>query len=265
MLDLEFSQLSDTGLQRDHNEDSLGYFSPANPQDAGSRRWLFALADGVGGHDRGEVASRVAIDAIVSEFGRLSQDEPLTAALPKLLQAANAKVFEAAHSAAGTSNMATTMVACAFRYDRAVVAHAGDSRCYLVRRGYAASVTRDHTVTSDQVRLGLLTAAEARNSTSSHILSRALGVNMFLSVDSSEHQIYADDIFLLCSDGLHHSVKEDDIVRLTSNNASLDVAAKELVELANQRDGSDNVSVQLIRIREVERVGMYRGRHYKLP
>ena len=219
----------------------------------------------VGGHDRGEIASRVAVDAIVSAFGRLDQDELLTSALPKLLQAANAKVFEAAHSAAGKSNMATTMVACAFRYDRAVVAHAGDSRCYLVRRGYAASLTRDHTVTSDQVRLGLLTAAEARSSTTSHILSRALGVNMFLSVDSSEHQIYAGDIFLLCSDGLHHSVKEDDIVRLTSADAGLDGAAKELVELANQRDGSDNVSVQLIRIREVERVGMYRGRHYKLP
>ena len=265
MLDLEFSQLSDTGLQRDHNEDSVGYFRPADPQDAGSRRWLFALADGVGGHDRGEVASRVAIDAVVAEFGRLSQDEPLTTALPKLLQAANAKVFEAGHGAAGTSNMATTMVACAFRYERAVVAHAGDSRCYLVRRGYAAALTRDHTVTSEQVRLGLLTAAEARSSTTSHILSRALGINMFLSVDSSEHQIYPDDIFLLCSDGLHHSVKEDDIVRLTSANANLDEAAYNLVELANRRDGSDNVSVQLIRIRDIERVGMYRGRHYKLP
>jgi protein phosphatase len=265
MLDLEFFQLSDPGLQRDHNEDSCGYFDPPTTEEIRSRGWLFALADGVGVHDRGEVASRMAVQAMVSGFARLSPEESLTGALPKLVQAANTQVYEAARSTfSGPSNMATTLVACALRYDRAVVAHAGDSRCYLLRKGAAMQLTRDHTLANEQLRLGLLTSAEASVSTNSHILSRALGGDMFLNVDSSEHQVLAGDLLLLCSDGLHHSIEPVDMVRIAATYTPLSSVARALIELANQRDGSDNISVQLIRILAVEQVGMYRGRHYKL-
>jgi protein phosphatase len=87
---------------------------------------------------------------------------------------------------------------------------------------------------------------------------------MFLNVESSEHQIFPGDVLLQCSDGLHHSIQPEDIVRLTSGGVLLEEAAQELINLANQRDGSDNISVQLVRVKSVERVGMYRGRHYKL-
>jgi protein phosphatase len=247
MLELEFAQLSDPGSVRDHNEDFLGCVSPADPDQARTHGWLFALADGVGGQDRGEVASRVAIESILAGFRKAARGESLTSLLPRLVQAANTHVFEAGHAAAPAgSNMATTIVACALRFDRAIISHAGDSRCYLIRQGYAASLTRDHII--------------------SNILSRSLGNNMFLSVDTSENQIFAGDTLLLCSDGLHHSLAPDDIVKLAGQpNADLENAAAELVALAKQRDGSDNMSVQLIRVRGVERVGMYRGRHYKLP
>jgi protein phosphatase len=265
MLDLEFFQLSDPGRQRDHNEDCVGYFAPVSPDDARSRGWLFALADGVGGQDRGEVASRLAIDTVIQEFGKASKNDALTTVLPKLVQTANSKVYETAmHTGPAGSNMATTMVACALRYDRAIVAHAGDSRCYLIRQGYAASVTRDHTISGEQLRMGLITAGEATVSRTSHVLSRSLGGNMFLNVESSEHQIFPGDVLLQCSDGLHHSIQPEDIVRLTSGGVLLEEAAQELINLANQRDGSDNISVQLVRVKSVERVGMYRGRHYKL-
>ena len=264
MLDLEFAQLSDSGKVRDHNEDYLGYFAPAGDDQARTHGWLFVLADGVGGHDRGEVASRLAVDTVVEGFRRATRNESLTSLLPKLMQTANQKVYETAHAATGGSNMATTMVACALRYDRAIVSHAGDSRCYLLRQGVAAAITRDHTLSNDQVRMGVVTQGEAAKSRHSNVLSRSLGGNMFLSVDTSENQVYPEDVLLLCSDGMHNSVEPQDIAKLAGGGGSLVTAAQELVALAKERDGGDNISVQLIRVRAVERVGMYRGRHYKL-
>jgi protein phosphatase len=265
MLDLEFFQLTDPGRQRDHNEDYVGYFAPDTPDDARSLGWLFALADGVGGQAHGEVASQLAVDTLVDGFSKISKNDALSSVLPKLVQAANHEVYERALTTGPSgSNMATTMVACALRYDRAIVAHAGDSRCYLVRQGYAAPITRDHTVSNEQLRLGLITTAEAGEARTSHVLSRALGSGMFLNVETSEHQIFPGDLLLLCSDGLHHSVQPEDMADTLSGDASLEEAAHALIDLANQRDGSDNMSVQLVRVKTVERVGMYRGLHYKL-
>jgi len=265
MLDLEFAQLSDPGRVRDHNEDYLGHVAPATPDEAHRHGWLFALADGVGGQDRGEVASRVAIEAVLEGFRKAGRGESLTALIPRLVQAANTRVFEAgmATGHAG-SNMATTLVACALRFDRAIISHAGDSRCYLIRQGYAAALTRDHTVANEQLRMGLVTGGEAAKSEIAHVLSRSLGANMFLSVDTSENQLSPEDVLLLCSDGLHNSLAPEDIARLAGHGDSLTTAAAEMVALAKERDGGDNISVQLIRVRSVERVGMYRGRHYKL-
>jgi serine/threonine protein phosphatase PrpC len=262
MLDIEFAQLSDPGRIRDHNEDFFGHAAPADEEHARTHGWLFALADGVGGHDRGEVASRVAVESVLEGFRKSPRGESLNSLLPRLVQSANAKVYETAMNA--SSNMATTMVTCALRYDHAIVSHAGDSRCYLVRQGYAAAITRDHTFTNEQLRMGAVTAGEARKSSISHVLSRSLGNNMFLSVDTSENQIAASDVLLLCSDGLHNSVNAEDIGRIAGHGAPLQQAAQELIELAKERDGSDNISVQLIRVRSVERVGLYRGRHYRL-
>ena len=265
MLDVEFAQLSDPGRTRDHNEDFFGYVAPANEEQARTHGWLFAIADGVGGHDRGEVASRVAVECVLEGFRKSAGGESLNALLPRLVQAANTKVFETAMAATPSgSNMATTIVACALRYDHAVISHAGDSRCYLVRQGYAAAITRDHTFTNEQLRMGAVTAGEASRSAVSHVLSRSLGNNMFLSVDTSENQITASDVLLLCSDGLHNSVIAEDIGRITGHGAPLEKAAQKLIDLAKQRDGGDNISIQLIRVRSVERVGMYRGRRYKL-
>jgi PPM family protein phosphatase len=155
-------------------------------------------------------------------------------------------------------------VSCVVRYDRAAVAHVGDSRCYLVRRGEALQLTRDHTVVNDQVRLGLLSAREAADASTRHLLSRSLGNDLFVAVDSSDHQVYIGDVLVLCSDGLHGSVQKSEIAALTGNGGDLDKAAERLVALANQRDGSDNISIQIIRVLAIERMGMYRGRPYKL-
>ncbi len=265
MLEIEFAQLSDVGRVRPHNEDYLGHFAPSGHAQARSHGWLFALADGVGGHEKGEVASQAAIESMLEGFRRAPKNEPLTSLLHELVQTANARVFETA-VATGISGagMATTLVACALRYDRATVAHVGDSRCYLIRQGKATLLTDDHTVVNEQVKLGLLSAEEAAEGETRHVLSRSLGGSLFVGVETSEVQMLPGDVLLLCSDGLHGSVTPADIAQTIGCQPELKGAAQTLVELANQRDGNDNISVQLIRVRSVERVGMYRGRPYKL-
>jgi len=264
-LDVEFAQLSDPGKQREHNEDYLGHVAPSSPAQARSQGWLFVLADGVGGSEKGEVASRAAVEYLIAGFSEASPSEGLSALLMRLAQEANVHIYQTgrSHSPGGTS-MATTLVACAFRYDRLVVAHAGDSRCYLIRQHQARLLTRDHTVAQEQARIGLLTAKEASESSTRHVLSRSLGTDLFVNIETSDIQVYPGDVLLLCCDGLYHSVPASEMAAVAGHGGDLNVAAQRLVDIANDRDGSDNISVQLIRVRSVERVGMYRGRPYKL-
>ena len=269
MLDLNFAELSDTGPTRDNNEDCCGHSVPATPETAQSRGWCFAIADGVGGQAGGEVASRLAIETLLSRLPSVSSAESPTVALPRIIQAANQRVFEAAadvvEQGRRVGSIATTIVACAIRYDRATVAHVGDSRCYLIRRGEVTQLTRDHTVANEHRRLGILTSRQAASANTSNLLSRSLGSEMIVSVDTSDHLLTVGDVLLLCSDGLYRSVTPSDMAAAANSKHELRAAAAHLVSLANARDGSDNVSVQIIRIKSVESVGMYRGRLYKLP
>ncbi len=265
MLEVEFAELSDTGPSRGNNEDYCGHVLPATPEAAEARGWCFAIADGVGGQANGEIASRLAIETLLSRLPSVSASERLTVALPRLIQTANQMVYEASADSLRSGGMATTIVACVLRYDRATVAHVGDSRCYLLRRGEANPLTRDHTVAAEQLRLGILTARQAATANTANLLSRSLGSELVVNVDVSEHLLTPGDVLLLCTDGLHRSVTPSDMVAAVGPKTELKAAATHLVSLANTRDGSDNASVQLIRVRAVESVGMYRGRLYKLP
>lgn len=265
-MDVEFAQLTDVGRVRQGNEDCFGYVAPTTPEEIRGRGWLFAVADGVGGHDLGEVASHTAIESMLAGFRKAVPGEPQAALLTRLVQNANTRVCDAGHSTGpGGKHMATTIVACALRYDRVAVAHVGDSRCYLIRRGQAVLLTRDHTVANEQVRLKLLSKEEAAESETRHMLSRSLGSELSVSVEINEHQVSPGDVLLLCSDGLYGAVEASEMAAITSPGSDLAAAARKLVDIANHRDGSDNISVQLIRVRSVERIGMYRGRPYRLP
>ena len=239
MLDLDFASATDPG-SRPNNEDYLGQYQPPTPDEARTHGWLFALADGVGGHQDGEIASRAAVEHLLELFPESPAGEPLSTLLTRIIRSANSRVYELA----GGSGMATTIVACGLRYDRAIVAHAGDSRCYLIREGIAEQLTRDHTLQPN-------------------VLSRSLGKDLFLNIDTSEHTLVPGDVLVLCSDGLYHSIPPADLASIAAAGP-IDRAAGQLAELAKQRDGDDNISVQLIRVRSVERVGMYRGRPYRL-
>jgi protein phosphatase len=206
------------------------------------------------------VASRTAIETLLEGFRGAAKAEPLGGLLQNLVRRANTRVLDAGMN----SGMATTLVVCALRYDRVVVAHVGDSRCYLIRQKEASLLTRDHTVASEHVRLGLLSADEVAEAETRHILSRSLGTGLSVNAEINEHQVFPGDILLLCSDGLHGALSLGDIAGAVNGTENLDLAARKLVTLANDRDGSDNVTAQLIRVQNVERVGMYRGRPYKL-
>jgi PPM family protein phosphatase len=125
-------------------------------------------------------------------------------------------------------------------------------------------LTQDHSLVAEQVRMGILSEEEAAASDRRHVLSRSLGANLFVNVELNEHQILPGDVLLLSSDGLHGSVTPSEIASIVAQNGSLNDAAHKLVALALEKDGGDNTSVQLIRIKSVERMGMYRGRPYKL-
>jgi serine/threonine protein phosphatase PrpC len=269
MLDIEFFELTDCGLTRDHNEDSLGYVVPSSPTQVQSQGWLFAIADGVGGHENGEVASRLAIDTVVAGFRKIPKGIMHVSLLPRLVQEANAAVYDAgrARFARGKdhgSRMGTTLVACALRFDSAVISHVGDSRCYLFRAGAAAQLTRDHTMAAEQFRLGILSEMEASTGENRHILTRCLGSELFVAADTVTVNIMPGDVLLLCSDGLHGYVTDARMQQLINGSSDLETAAAHLVSAANDVGGFDNISVQLIRVRSVERMGLYRGRPYRL-
>jgi serine/threonine protein phosphatase PrpC len=265
MLDLEFAELSDLGRSRDHNEDCVGHVLPASPAQVQSQGWLFALADGIGGHAQGEVASRLAIDTILAGFRKIPKGVMHASLLPRLVQDANAAVYDAGHANPSRAlQMGTTLVACALRFDSAVISHVGDSRCYLFRNGTGSPLTRDHTMAAEQSRLGILSQKEAAKEENRHILTRSLGCDLFVAADTITVNMIPGDLILQCSDGLHGSIPDATILRLLKKHSDLNDASKALVDAANDAGGHDNVSVQLIRVRAVERMGLYRGRPYRL-
>jgi len=241
MLDVQFGQASDFGKVRSNNEDAMGTFIPGSRQQARSHGYLFAVADGVGGMDLGEVASATAISVVTEEFANAQSGTMLISLLPRLIQHANAAVHDCtlAREYRG-KKMATTLVACALRYDQAIVSHVGDSRCYLVRDGRARQVTQDHTLVNEQRKMGLISSAEIADSDARHVLIRSLGPEMFISPDTTAVTLQPGDVLVLCTDGLHDEMSETAIAEIVSQKKNMDEIARELVTRAVEIDGGDH-------------------------
>ena len=267
MLDVQFGEASDPGKVRTNNEDALGSFLPKSRQETRSHGFLFAVADGVGGMDLGEVASATAVRVVTDEFSQAQAGSMLMGLLPRLLQHANAAVHDLRlEREYRGKNMATTIVACALRYDQAVVSHVGDSRCYLVRGGKVRQITEDHTWVAQQRKLGLISADDVASSDVRHVLIRSLGPEMFVSPDTTAVSVQPGDVLVLCTDGLHDEMPEREMAAIVSQSKkNVDEIVRELVARAVDLDGNDNTTAQVIRVRSIEQVGMYRGRPYRLP
>jgi protein phosphatase len=233
--------LTDVGQKREHNEDS--YLVAPELQ-------LFAVADGMGGHQAGERASRMAVERLRESLKLPEPDAPRDEVLQQLRQAmisAGTAIFEAAQSDPDLAGMGTTLTALLFQGPRAFVTHVGDSRAYLYRDGKVLQLTDDHSWVHEQVKAGLLTEYEARESRFRHIITRSVGFEREVQVDGEIWPVQAGDCFLLCSDGLSNNVDDGDLQRILSAHFYCDVP-RLLVELANDRGGDDNITVVLIHV-----------------
>ncbi len=248
MLDVEYAQLA----AGSHHRDSKHCFASITPRTAEEIRthgWLFAIVDEIGSEDARDSRTAVALDTVSSGFRSASPYEVQRALLPRLIQQANARLVR--DSRKPESQIA--FLTCALRSDTVVICHVGDLRCYLVRRGHAELLTRDHTIVNDQRRLGVVPNRDVVPSTSRQPLARSLGSDVFVAVDIAERQLIAGDVLLACSYGFYSKMPEADIELIISANRNLDVAARELISAAAKTDESGAISVQLIRVEDMER------------
>lgn len=244
---LEMSLVSDTGCVREANEDSGRIVQPSDVATCAARGVLVIVADGMGGHAAGDVASRLAVDTI----NRAYYDSPGDpgSALTSALVAANRAIFAHASSDRGLTGMGTTCVALAYCGGLAYASHVGDSRLYLLREGAIYQMTRDDSAVGQMVQQGLLSREDARHHEDRNILLKALGTHAGVAV-SQWHEpfpVCAGDAFVLCSDGLTDLVHDAEILEAVSTGVHPSEAAQSLVERAKSRGGFDNITVAVLR------------------
>ncbi|HMK84635.1 MAG TPA: PP2C family serine/threonine-protein phosphatase [Steroidobacteraceae bacterium] len=250
--DIELASLSDVGCQRTANEDYCLYCEPPDDAEFAKRGRLLLVADGMGGHSGGSTASRLAAQVVRDVF-LSSTAQGAQAVLIEAFGEAHRSILSLARRTAELKGMGTTCSAAILRGAELSVGHIGDSRLYLIRDRHATQLTRDHTVASELVRCGLISVAEARTHDGRTVLTAALGAEspmVSAEFSAAATRLKPGDILLLCTDGLHGSVEEREMESITSAQAPLE-ASRALVQLAKSRGGPDNITVQLLRIREI--------------
>jgi protein phosphatase len=248
---LSWALRSEPGDVRPHNEDFAGAFAPTIPDDAWDRGPLFVVADGLGGHAAGEIASRTAIEAALATWSNGVPPAPHQA-LRSAARGANLAVYDAALER-GRRGMATTFTALTLAGREAIVAHVGDSRCYLVRGEGCWQLTNDHSRVGEMLRLGLLTPEQAGNHPARSMLTRTVGTDPVIQVDLVRQATEAGDTFILCSDGLWDTVARHEIAATAGAIGTPAVptvvdAANRLIDLALEREAPDNVTVLAVRV-----------------
>jgi serine/threonine protein phosphatase PrpC len=227
--------VSDTGRKRRHNEDSYVCEPP-----------LFAIADGMGGAQAGEVASELAANALQEHAGDPGRGEERVVSL---IQEANRKVFERANEDRALSGMGTTLTLALVDEGKVAVGHVGDSRAYLLRDGALDQITEDHSLVAELTRAGKLSEEEAETHPQRSVITRALGTDPDVAVDAFTVETHDGDVFMLCSDGLTSMVEDKAILEiLEKRRGNLDKAAQDLVKAANRGGGEDNITVLLFEI-----------------
>lgn len=245
---LHFAGKTDPGRVRALNEDALAIRA----------EYGFAIvADGMGGYNAGEVASGIATSVLSESLEERLQDPIATRGdvrhlhrmMVDCVQHASASIHEAARQEPRYQGMGTTLVAALFHAGGVSIAHVGDSRAYRFRNGELTRLTRDHSFLQEQLDAGLITPEQARNSVDRNIVTRALGVDAEVQVDIHVQDVRAQDIFLLCSDGLNEMLSDQRIAAiLHAQSRSLETACEYLIDAANQRGGLDNIAVVLVRV-----------------
>jgi serine/threonine protein phosphatase PrpC len=255
-MKLEYSGQTDVGLKRGHNEDTYKVVDD---------HALYMVADGMGGHSSGEVASRMACEAVADFFRDTSEDEDMTwpfkmekgvgyeaNRLSVSLKLANLRIHECAQSNPSQRGMGTTIVSVRFTDEGLVIGHVGDSRVYRLREGGFVQLTEDHSLLNDYIKMKDLTPEEIENFPHKNVIVRALGMKETVAVDLSVEQTEPGDIYVLCSDGLCGMITDDEIAEsiLTNLSEGLDTVCEALIDAANAAGGTDNITALVVRVVE---------------
>jgi len=245
VFSLDFAAATDIGCQRGNNEDSFGY---------DAERHVYVVCDGMGGSAAGEIASGMAVRALIETFEAQSPDDnaardfvPVEARLLNAVHAANRFVREAAEANPQLLGMGSTLVCACLDGARVVIGNVGDSRAYLIRNGVCAQVTLDHSLLDEQMRMGLLTAEEAAASNLHSVITRAIGATDAVEPDFFAVALNLDDMLLLASDGLTRYAQPEEIAAVAQTGAELATICNGLIEIAKQRGGADNITCMVLR------------------
>ena len=230
---VEHAELTDVGMEREGNEDSFVERSP-----------LFAVADGMGGANAGEVASGITVDTLAAA----AEGDDMPGALSTAIEEANGRIHGMAAEDKSLEGMGCTCTAAWVGGTALTIAHVGDSRAYRLRGGELEQLTEDHSLVGGLVRLGKLTPQEAEVHPQRSVILRAVGVEPSVEVDVNEHAIEDGDLYLLCSDGLSGMVRDEVIEEVLRMDNSLETASDMLIELANASGGKDNITAVLFRV-----------------
>lgn len=245
---VEVAAATDVGCQRQNNEDSFVYWEPANEADFFRKGRLAVVADGMGGHEGGQEASRIASETIQQTYSAAPGDDAQGALLDGFRRA-HEKVIEYAAQHLQLRGMGTTATAVALKGDQLSFAHIGDSRLYRVRGAEISRLTRDHSYVGRLFENGVITAEEAEVHPQRHILTAALGTGPEIPPDTPEKSIPVEsgDVLILCTDGLWGLVPDHEIQQIVTKNNPAD-ACRELIEMAKQRGGPDNITLIILRV-----------------
>jgi len=241
------SMLTDRGRVRDHNEDFIACQEPTTPEESTKNGWLYILADGVGGTDAGEVASRFATERTLYHFMASEEQADWGERLSQAMQTANAELRQMIAGQSSDSRMATTMVATVLHDDGATMANVGDSRGYHWKQGHLKQVTKDQSLVARLVEEGAITEEEALNHPRKNVILHSLGAENSPQIDLYQVSLAPGEQVVLCSDGLTRHVMDDEIAAIVGEKEPAD-AAEQLIRLANDRGGEDNISVAVLRI-----------------
>lgn len=246
-MQYSFYAMTHVGQVRGNNEDAVAFDEPFG---------IAVLADGMGGYNAGEVASGMAVAFIKSELLRWLDAEKqcissaeIARGIGLCIDHANRSILHAAKSNPQYAGMGTTVVAGVFKNNCLILGHVGDSRCYRLRAGVLAQITRDHSLLQERVDAGLLTHEQAAVAPGRNLLTRALGVEDGVQIEIHEHAVEDGDVYLMCSDGLTDMVSDEEIANSMGLCALLPELAVELVAKANAAGGRDNITVLLVRVR----------------
>ena len=246
-LEFAASVQTDKGCVREINEDSGRLVRPSDPAQLAERGTLLIVADGMGGHSAGEVASQMAVDCVSRLYydGRGEPGEVLRLAVAE----ANRQIHAAAAADASKHGMGTTCTALALRGDEAFAAHVGDSRLYMLRGGQLYQLSEDHSAVMEMVKLGIITKEQARTHEDKNVILRALGTSPEVEVSVVEpFRVRGGDQYLLCSDGLYDLVLDDEIASVLAGAGDIHAAGERLITMAKERGGHDNITVGIISV-----------------